>query len=99
MLTIDVDLIAADAAAVRGCAELVARVTEADLGRRTPCAGWDLAMLLEHMTTQHLGFAAAAAGRGADPAVWQLTPPSADTGPVSVMARYADATATVLAAF
>lgn len=34
-------------------------------------AGWDLADLLTHMTAQHRGFAAAARGSGADPAIWQ----------------------------
>ena len=93
MRTIEVDLKSADAIAVRGSATLVAQVTDADLGRPTPCAGWDLAMLLEHMTTQHRGFAAAAAGRGADPAVWQVTP-----GP-AVVERYAAAAAEVITAF
>lgn len=36
----------------------------------TPCAEWNLAQLLDHMTVQNLGFAAAAAGNGADEAVW-----------------------------
>jgi uncharacterized protein (TIGR03086 family) len=93
MHTINDELIRADAAVVRDSASLVARVTEADLGRRTPCAGWDLGMLLEHMTAQHRGFAASAAGRGADPAVWQVTP-----GP-SVVGRYTDAAEAVIAAF
>lgn len=35
------------------------RVTPADLDRPTPCAGWDLRALLEHMTGQDHGFAAA----------------------------------------
>jgi uncharacterized protein (TIGR03086 family) len=37
----------------------VGRVTEEDLGRPTPCAGWNLADLLAHMIGQNLGFAAA----------------------------------------
>jgi len=37
--------------------ELVATVRPADLGRPTPCAGWDLAALLAHMTGQNHGFA------------------------------------------
>jgi uncharacterized protein (TIGR03086 family) len=90
---VEVDLPTADAAAVRDSALLVAQVTEGDLGRPTPCAGWDLGMLLEHMTAQHHGFAAAAEGRGADPAVWQVTP-----GP-SVVERYARSAAEVIAAF
>ena len=93
MRTIEVDLRAAAAAAVRGSAELVARVAGGDLDRPTPCAGWDLAMLLEHMTVQHRGFAAAAGGRGADPAVWQVAPAP------SVVERYAAAAAEVIAAF
>lgn len=93
MRTIEVDLRAADAAAVRDSALLVAQVAEGDLGRRTPCAGWDLGTLLEHMTTQHHGFAAAAEGRGGDPEVWQVTP-----GP-SVAERYARSAAEVIAAF
>ncbi|MGX6603014.1 TIGR03086 family metal-binding protein [Micromonosporaceae bacterium Da 78-11] len=83
----------ADAAAVRDSAAIVAQVTAADLGRPTPCAEWDLGALLEHMTTQHLGFAAAAEGRGTDPAVWQTSP-----GP-AVVQRYAAAADEVLEAF
>lgn len=44
-----------------------------DLHRSTPCAGWDLTDLLAHMTVQHLGFAAAARGDGADPSAWDVT--------------------------
>lgn len=52
-----------DAEAVRASAELVAQVTPADLARPTPCAGWLLRDLLDHMTAQHRGFTAAAQGR------------------------------------
>jgi uncharacterized protein (TIGR03086 family) len=38
---------------------LVERVTAADLGLPTPCAGWDLAALIGHMIGQNDGFAAA----------------------------------------
>jgi gas vesicle protein len=41
----------------------VTQLTPADLTRPTPCAGWTLHGLLAHMTTQHYGFAAAAAGQ------------------------------------
>jgi uncharacterized protein (TIGR03086 family) len=44
-------------------------VTRDDLARPTPCAGWDLATLLAHMTVQHRGFAAAARG-GTDLDAW-----------------------------
>lgn len=38
---------------------LVAGVTDADLARPTPCAGWDLAALLAHVVGQYHGFARA----------------------------------------
>lgn len=57
--------------AVLASVDVVSTVTPADLSKPTPCAGWDLADLLTHMTVQHRGFAAAARGHGADEAVWQ----------------------------
>ncbi|HEY3688537.1 MAG TPA: TIGR03086 family metal-binding protein [Streptosporangiaceae bacterium] len=83
-----------DRRAVRGGIEVVERVTEEDLGRATPCAGWTVADLLAHMTAQHHGFAAAARGEGADPRVWEPRP--AEAGPV---ADYVAAAERVLAAF
>jgi uncharacterized protein (TIGR03086 family) len=82
-----------DARAVRTSVAVVAAVTPDDLGRPTPCAEWTLAELLAHMTVQHRGFAAAARGAGADPAVWQVRP---DPDPV---ASYTDAADDVVAAF
>src|SRR4051794_8368790 len=64
--------------AVRASADLVARMSADDLGRPTPCAGWTMADLLEHMTAQHHGFAAAAEGDGGDPSRWALAPTSDD---------------------
>lgn len=84
----------ADAVAVRAGLDVVATVTPADLRRPTPCRGWDLGALLAHMTTQHLGFAAAAAGRGADPAVWRTVALGDDPA-----RTYADSADQVLAAF
>ena len=84
----------ADAAAVRASVAVVARATAADLGRPTPCAGWDLGALLAHMTVQHRGFAAAAAGQGGDLAVWRPVPLGDD--PVR---EYAAAAEEVIAAF
>ena len=69
-------------------------MTAADLGRPTPCAEWTLGDLLAHMTVQHNGFAAAAAGRGADLDVWKTSAPATD--PVT---EYAMAAELVLAAF
>jgi uncharacterized protein (TIGR03086 family) len=45
--------------AAAGLRPVVDRVTPADLDRPTPCAGWDLRTLLEHMAGQDRGFAAA----------------------------------------
>ncbi|WP_454195021.1 TIGR03086 family metal-binding protein [Nocardia sp. Marseille-Q1738] len=49
----------------------VARVRPEQLGNETPCAGWHLQDLLEHMIAQNHGFAAAARG-GDDPAIWTV---------------------------
>jgi uncharacterized protein (TIGR03086 family) len=88
------DIREADRQAVLISTSLVARLTDGDLDRPTPCAGWTLRALLEHMTTQHDGFAAAAAGNGADPQVWLAGP--AGTDPV---AAYTAAAHRVIAAF
>jgi uncharacterized protein (TIGR03086 family) len=42
--------------------DFVDAVSQADLTRSTPCAGWDLAALLEHMIGQNHGFAEAISG-------------------------------------
>ena len=80
--------------AVRATVTVVAEVSPEDLPRPTPCAEWDLAALLAHMTAQHRGFAAAAAGRGADPAAWQERPLGPDPA-----AEYAAAAAGLISAF
>ena len=80
--------------AVLGSVAVVSRITADELRRDTPCAGWHLGDLLAHMTIQHDGFAAAATGHGADPAVWRPRPLGADpTG------EYAAAAHRVLDAF
>jgi uncharacterized protein (TIGR03086 family) len=89
-----IDLREFDAVAVWASVELVSGVTAADLARPTPCAEWDLGALLAHMTVQHRGFAAAAAGHGADRAVWRPVPLGDD--PVGA---YAEAAEAVVAAF
>src|ERR1700754_3328401 len=53
--------------------ELVGAVQPADLGRPTPCAGWDLAALLAHMIGQNRGFADALRG-GTDVAAYAPVP-------------------------
>jgi uncharacterized protein (TIGR03086 family) len=83
-----------DALAVRASVTVVSQARAADLGRATPCSEWDLGALLKHMITQHRGFAAAARGRGADPAVWRPRPLDAD-----FVREYAAAADDVLDAF
>jgi uncharacterized protein (TIGR03086 family) len=83
-----------DRRAVEVSRSLVHTVTAEHLGLPTPCAEWDLGVLLAHMTVQHHGFAAAARGEGADPRVWEARP--AEAGPV---ADYVAAAERVLAAF
>jgi uncharacterized protein (TIGR03086 family) len=64
------DLQDAHARALQLTVDQVRSITIDQLGRPTPCADWDLAELLDHMTVQNHGFAAAAAGNGADEALW-----------------------------
>jgi uncharacterized protein (TIGR03086 family) len=84
--------------AVLASVDVVSLVTPDDLALPTPCADWNLADLLAHMTVQHRGFAAAARGHGADEAVWHT-----DTVAAAVAADpagvYAEAAAEVLDAF
>jgi len=83
-----------DAEAVRASVRVVGLAGPEDLARMTPCAGWMLGDLVAHMTAQHDGFAAAAAGEGADPTRWQPGEPVRD--PVG---EYEAAAGRVLAAF
>ena len=61
-----IDLIEADAIAVRETVRLVAGLTPENLALPTPCEGWDLGTLLTHMTVQHRGFAGAGS--------WEMPP-------------------------
>jgi uncharacterized protein (TIGR03086 family) len=83
-----------DARAVQASVAVVSRVTAGDLGRATPCGDWTLGELLAHMTAQHRGFAAASAGRGADPDVWRPDPVDGDPVPA-----YTEAAERVVTAF
>ena len=83
-----------DAEAVRASVRVVGLAGPEDLARMTPCAGWTLGDLVAHMTAQHDGFAAAAAGEGADLTHWPPGEPARD--PVG---EYEAAAGRVLAAF
>jgi uncharacterized protein (TIGR03086 family) len=101
MPTVIPDLRAQDAVAVRASVAIVAQITADDLGRPTPCAAWDLRALLAHMTVQHHGFAAAAEGNGADPAIWRPVTRTDRVGDLvgDLVADYARAADRVLEAF
>lgn len=75
-------------------AEAVRSATPGQLALPTPCAGWDLAALLDHMTVQNLGFAAAAAGRGGRDEIWATGVDRADP-----IADYLASDAAIRAAF
>lgn len=77
--------------------DAVNAVTRDDLVRPTPCAGWDLATLLAHMTVQHRGFAAAARG-ATDLDVWDPAT-VADAVALDPAGSYSAAAADVLDAF
>lgn len=78
--------------AVAGLRSVTARVTPADLTRPTPCGGWDLRALLEHMTGQDRGFAAAvrAAGHGSDVEASAFAPRPLGPSPVADVAAGLD---------
>lgn len=88
-----VDVVDLDARVVHNSVELAEKATEPDLGRPTPCVEWTLQALLEHMTAQHLGFAAASEGN-ADPAAWKPRPLGSEP-----VAAYRDSAERVIAAF
>lgn len=55
-----------------------AQLRDDQLAQPTPCAGWDVNTLLEHMTGQHHGVAAALSGSGGDLADWRPLPVGED---------------------
>jgi uncharacterized protein (TIGR03086 family) len=85
-----IDLHRRCAAAVR---PFTGRVTPVDLARPTPCAGWDLRALLEHMTGQDHGFAAAvrAAHNGSEVDVAAFAPRPLGPSPAADHAAGLDA--------
>lgn len=92
-----IELLSCDDRAVRASMAVVDRITRPDLSLPTPCTEWDLGALLAHMTVQHRGFAAAAAGHGGDPGLWVRGPLGDD--PVGAYAQAAEAAIDAFAAF
>jgi uncharacterized protein (TIGR03086 family) len=83
MATIDTDVRELDRRAVLRTIDIVGRVRSEDLARPTPCTGWRLVDLLQHMTAQHHGFAAAGQGRGAELSNWRPLAAEIDLDPVA----------------
>ncbi|WP_051128623.1 TIGR03086 family metal-binding protein [Mycobacterium sp. 360MFTsu5.1] len=96
MPTVSTDLLDAHRHAILASVDVVNTVGLADLRRPTPCAAWDVAELLAHMTVQHRGFAAAARGGGQDLALWDPASVRDTDDPIG---DYAVAARDVLAAF
>ncbi len=65
---------------------VVQQVTEEDLQRPTPCAGWTVADLLAHEVGQHLGFAEAVRAGDAPESAYVPVPFTPETWRVSVEA-------------
>jgi uncharacterized protein (TIGR03086 family) len=84
--------------AVAGIRPVLDGIDPADLGRPTPCAGWDLRALLEHMAGQDQGFAAAtrAARDGGQVDVAEFAPRPLGPSPAGTLAAGLDG---VVAAF
>lgn len=72
------DLRGLDRRASEATCHIMASVPDEALRRPTPCAEWDLAALLRHMTANNHGFADAAEGKPGDPDVWAGPPLGAD---------------------
>lgn len=90
-----IDLRDLHAHAVQASVKVVAQISADDVDRPTPCGDWTLARLLAHMTVQHDGFAAAAAGNGGDLAMWSEQPLSSD--PIEAYAAAAERVQTAFA--
>jgi uncharacterized protein (TIGR03086 family) len=72
---------------------LVSAVRDDQWSAETPCAGWDVRALVDHMTLENRGFAAAARGEREDRSPWESVPTD------NPRADYATSAADVVAAF
>jgi uncharacterized protein (TIGR03086 family) len=65
------DIRTLDRQALDATSRVVSNLSADRLDAPTPCTEWDLRALLVHMAGNNNGFAEAAEGRPADPAVWE----------------------------
>jgi uncharacterized protein (TIGR03086 family) len=82
------DLWELDQRTLAATGRIVARVAPDQLAGPTPCGDWTLEVLLRHMVASNHGFAAAARGLDADPAVWEDA--ELDDDPYAAYQRSAD---------
>ncbi|MEV7357338.1 MULTISPECIES: TIGR03086 family metal-binding protein [unclassified Kitasatospora] len=68
------ELVELHARSLELAAEVVDGLRSDQLELPSPCAGWTLRRLMEHIVGQHQGFAAAARGAGPDLALWADAP-------------------------
>lgn len=94
------NIIALHRRTVAGIRPVLDRIGPADLDRPTPCAGWNLRALLEHMTGQDRGFAAAvrATRAGDDVGVEAFAPHPLGPSPATTLAEGLDEVAAAFAA-
>lgn len=79
---------------MRRSVQLVDLIADDQWELPTPCTRWTLRQLVEHMTRENRGFAAAAAGAGRDRTVWTTAPDGDD-----LRGEYARSADLVVAAF
>jgi uncharacterized protein (TIGR03086 family) len=83
------DVLTVHGQALAAAGEVVAAVRPADGDRPTPCAGWDVRELVDHMVGLNYGFAAGVGGAPADPAAWTGTGPDWAASAERVRAAFA----------
>ncbi|MEZ0015015.1 TIGR03086 family metal-binding protein [Kitasatospora sp. GAS206B] len=99
-MTTPTTLAPAHARALALAAPVVAAIRPEHLDLPTPCGDWALRRLLAHVIGQQYGFAAAARGQGADPAVWADRPLVAGPGAAgAALAAFADSASELAEAF
>ncbi|QMU75747.1 TIGR03086 family protein [Streptacidiphilus sp. PB12-B1b] len=88
------DILQLDRTAVLESVRILEAAGPVDWELPTPCSQWTLRQLVEHMTAQHHGFAAAARGEADELAAWQSVPLGDDP-----LAGYRASAEAVIAAF
>ncbi|MBC3843187.1 TIGR03086 family protein [Streptacidiphilus sp. 4-A2] len=88
------DILELNREAVLESVRILAKAGPQDFELPTPCSAWTVRQLVEHMTAQHLGFAAAARGEITAASDWLPVPLGGDP-----LGRYQESVTAVLDAF